>query len=111
MGQPIKNLNDYEKFFSKEITSLLTYINEDYIQTFPVKEITTEMFFSAALNMDSCMICKLFDCFLNSIAIMTIQNKLSAILQEQIITAIKPGRKVEYSKELNRFVLTQQTSN
>jgi len=104
MGQqPIKNIVNYEKYFSKELTDLLTYINEDYLQTFPMNEITTEMFFSAAFSVDNCMLYKLFDTFLNSIAMATIQTKLSSILQEQAITAIKPGRKIEYSKELKNL--------
>ena len=114
MGQPIKNIVDYERFFSKEINDLLSYISEDYLQTFPVKEITTEMFFSAAFTVDTCMIYRLFDCFLNSFAITSIQNKLSSLLQEQMITAIKPGRKIDYSKELkNLFTksLTECTEN
>lgn len=114
MGQPIKNIVDYERFFSKEMNDLLTYINEEYLSRFPVKEITTEMFFSAAFTVDTCMIYKLFDCFINSIALTSIQNKLSDLLQTQTITAIKPGRKIEYSKELKNLFnksVTECTEN
>ena len=114
MGQPIKNIVDYERFFSKEMNDLLTYINEDYLKTFPVREITTEMFFSAAFTVDTCMLYKLFDCFINSIALTSIQTKLSDLLQAQTITAIKPGRKIEYSKELKNLFsksLTECTEN
>ena len=51
MGQPIKNIVNYEKYFSKELTDLLTYIKEDLIKTFPIASIPMEMFFRFSTNL------------------------------------------------------------
>lgn len=103
MGQPIKNIVNYEKYFSKELTDLLTYIKEDLIKTFPIASIPTEMFFAAALSMQECMLYKVVNSYLNTFSISNLENKFNGVLQEKSLTTIKPGRTIEYSQELKNL--------
>ena len=100
MGQPIKNIVNYEKYFSKELTDLLTYIKEDLIKTFPIASIPMEMFFAAALSMQDSMLYKVVNSYLNTFSISNLENKFNGVLQEKSLTTIKPGRTIEYSQEL-----------
>lgn len=103
MGQPIKNIVNYEKYFSKELTDLLTYIKEDLIKTFPIATIPMEMFFAAALSMQDSMLYKVINSYLNTFSISNLENKFNGILQEKSLTTIKPGRTIEYSQELKNL--------
>lgn len=103
MGQPIKNIVNYEKYFSKELTDLLTYIKEDLIKTFPIASIPMEMFFAAALSMQECMLYKVVNSYLNTFSISNLENKFNGVLQEKSLTTIKPGRTIEYSQELKNL--------
>ena len=105
MGQPIKNIIDYEKRFSKEMKNLLSYVNSDFLEAHPVKEITIEMFFSAALLIDDSLLTKVLEGYLNSMMLNVLQNKISLILSETTLTALKPGRKIEYSQELKNLFI------
>lgn len=100
MGQPIKNIVNYEKYFSKELTDLLTYVKEDLIKTFPIASIPMEMFFAAALSMQDSMLYKVVNSYLNTFSISNLENKFNSVLQEKSLTTIKPGRTIEYSQEL-----------
>lgn len=103
MGQPIKNIVNYEKYFSKELTDLLTYIKEDLIKTFPIASIPMEMFFAAALSMQDSMLYKVVNSYLNTFSISNLENKFNSVLQEKSLTTIKPGRTIEYSQELKNL--------
>ena len=103
MGQPIKNIVNYEKYFSKELTDLLTYIKEDLIKTFPIVSIPMEMFFAAALSMQDSMLYKVVNSYLNTFSISNLENKFNSVLQEKSLTTIKPGRTIEYSQELKNL--------
>lgn len=103
MGQPIKNIVNYEKYFSKELTDLLTYIKEDLIKTFPIASIPMEMFFAAALSMQDSMLYKVVNSYLNTFSISNLENKFNGVLQEKSLTTIKPGRTIEYSQELKNL--------
>lgn len=103
MGQPIKNIVNYEKYFSKELTDLLTYIKEDLIKTFPIASIPLEMFFAAALSMQDSMLYKVVNSYLNTFSISNLENKFNSVLQEKSLTTIKPGRTIEYSQELKNL--------
>lgn len=103
MGQPIKNIVNYEKYFSKELTDLLTYIKEDLIKTFPITSIPMEMFFAAALSMQDSMLYKVVNSYLNTFSISNLENKFNGVLQEKSLTTIKPGRTIEYSQELKNL--------
>ena len=103
MGQPIKNIVNYEKYFSKELTDLLTYIKEDLIKTFPIASIPMEMFFAAALSMQDSMLYKVVNSYLNTFSISNLENKFNTVLQEKSLTTIKPGRTIEYSQELKNL--------
>lgn len=103
MGQPIKNTFNYEKYFSKELSELLLYIKEDLIKTLPMTIIPTEMFFAAALSSTDTMLYKVLNSYLNSFSIMNIENKFMGVLHEKTISAIKPGRTIEYSQELKNL--------
>ena len=103
MGQPIKNIVNYEKYFSKELTDLLTYIKEDLIKTFPIATIPMEMFFAAALSMQDSMLYKVVNSYLNTFSISNLENKFNSVLQEKSLTTIKPGRTIEYSQELKNL--------
>ena len=100
MGQPIKNIVNYEKFFSKELTDLLTYIKEDLFKTFPIATIPTEMFFAAALSLQETMLYKVVNSYLNTFSIANLENKFTGVLQEKTLSSIKPGRTIDYSQEL-----------
>ena len=103
MGQTIKNIVNYEKYFSKELTDLLTYIKEDLIKTFPIASIPMEMFFAAALSMQDSMLYKVVNSYLNTFSISNLENKFNSVLQEKSLTTIKPGRTIEYSQELKNL--------
>lgn len=103
MGQPIKNIVNYEKYFSKELTDLLTYIKEDLIKTFPIASIPMEMFFAAALSIQDSMLYKVVNSYLNTFSISNLENKFNSVLQEKSLTTIKPGRTIEYSQELKNL--------
>lgn len=103
MGQPIKNIVNYEKYFSKELTDLLTYIKEDLVKTFPIASIPLEMFFAAALSMQDSMLYKVVNSYLNTFSISNLENKFNSVLQEKSLTTIKPGRTIEYSQELKNL--------
>lgn len=103
MGQPIKNIVNYEKYFSKELTDLLTYIKEDLIKTFPIVSIPMEMFFAAALSIQDSMLYKVVNSYLNTFSISNLENKFNSVLQEKSLTTIKPGRTIEYSQELKNL--------
>ena len=103
MGQPIKNIVNYEKYFSKELTDLLTYIKEDLFKTFPIATIPTEMFFAAALSIQDSMLYKVVNSYLNTFSISNLENKFNSVLQEKSLTTIKPGRTIEYSQELKNL--------
>lgn len=103
MGQPIKNIVNYEKYFSKELTDLLTYIKEDLIKTFPIASIPMEMFFAAALSIQNSMLYKVVNSYLNTFSISNLENKFNSVLQEKSLTTIKPGRTIEYSQELKNL--------
>lgn len=103
MGQPIKNIVNYEKYFSKELTDLLTYIKEDMIKTFPIATIPMEMFFAAALSIQDSMLYKVVNSYLNTFSISNLENKFNSVLQEKSLTTIKPGRTIEYSQELKNL--------
>lgn len=103
MGQPIKNIVNYEKYFSKELTDLLTYIKEDLIKTFPITSIPMEMFFAAALSIQDSMLYKVVNSYLNTFSISNLENKFNSVLQEKSLTTIKPGRTIEYSQELKNL--------
>ena len=89
MGQPIKNIIDYEKRFSKEMKNLLSYVNSDFLEAHPVKEITIEMFFSAALLIDDSLLTKVLEGYLNSMMLNVLQNKISLILSELFLYTLK----------------------
>lgn len=103
MGQPIKNIVNYEKYFSKELTDLLTYIKEDLIKTFPIASIPMEMFFAAALSIQDSMLYKVVNSYLNTFSISNLENKFNSVLQEKSLTTIKPGRTIEYNQELKNL--------
>lgn len=103
MGQPIKNIVNYEKYFSTELTDLLTYIKTDFIKTFPMNNISIEMFFAAALLQKDTMLYRVINTFLNSFSITKIESKFNSILQEKSLTTIKPGRTIDFSQELKNL--------
>ena len=103
MGQPIKNIVNYEKYFSKELTDLLTYIKEDLIKTFPIASIPMEMFFAAALSIQDSMLYKVVNSYLNTYSISNLENKFNSKKKKKSLTTIKPGRTIEYSQELKNL--------
>ena len=103
MGQPIKNIVNYEKYFSKELTDLLTYIKEDMLKTLPMTGIPTEMFFAAALSIQDTILYKVINSYLNTFSITNLQNKFMGVLQEKSLSTIKPGRTVDYGQELKNL--------
>jgi ATP-dependent Clp protease ATP-binding subunit ClpA len=103
MGQPIKNIVNYEKYFSKELTDLLTYIKDDMLKTLPMTGIPTEMFFAAALSIQDTILYKVINSYLNTFSITNLQNKFMCVLQEKSLSTIKPGRTVDYGQELKNL--------
>lgn len=103
MGQPIKNTVNYEKYFSKELTDLLTYIKNDFLTSYPMSSITTEAFFAAALSQQDTMLYKVVNSYLNTFSITLLVDKFISIIQEKTLSAIKPGRNIDYSQELKNL--------
>lgn len=103
MGQPIKNIVNYEKFFSKELSDLLTYIKNDFLASYPMSSITTEAFFAAALSQQDTMLYKVVNSYLNTFSITLLVDKFIGIIQEKTLSVIKPGRTIDYSQELKNL--------
>jgi ATP-dependent Clp protease ATP-binding subunit ClpC len=103
MGQPIKNTVNYEKYFSKELTDLLTYIKNDFLTSYPMSSITTEAFFAAALSQQDTMLYKVVNSYLNTFSITLLVDKFIGIIQEKTLSVIKPGRTIDYSQELKNL--------
>ena len=105
MGQPIKNTFDIKKMFSNEMNHLIDDIYEHVLPNNPMSEILPEMFFMACLENEDCLLYKTVNSFVNQITINEIHDKLYTIVQDNSITAIKPGRKIDFSFELKTLML------
>lgn len=98
MAQPIKKqtLNPWN-FFSKELTTLISYITDEVAPVFGISEITPEVFVYAALDNNECMLYKALNSFLNSTDIMYIHDEIGNILikSDGII-----GGKVDFDRNM-----------
>ena len=98
MAQPIKKqtLNPWN-FFSKELTTLISYITDEVAPVFGISEITPEVFVYAALDNNDCMLYKAINSFLNSSDILYIHDEIGKILikSDGII-----GGKVDFDRNM-----------
>ena len=98
MAQPIKKqtLNPWN-FFSKELTTLISYITDEVAPVFSISEITPEVFVYAALDNNECMLYKALNSFLNSSDIAYIHDEIGNILTKSdgII-----GGKVDFDRNM-----------
>lgn len=112
MGQPIRNVLDFNKVFSNEMNHLINDIHEHVLPNNPMTEITPELFFMAGLENEDTMIYKTINSFLNSVVINEIHDYLYTIVQDTSITALRPGRKIDFSPELKSlFVRANEEKN
>lgn len=105
MGQPIRNILDFDKVFSNEMNNIINDINEHVLPNNPMSEITCEMFFMACLEDMDTMLYKTINGFLNSVIINEIHDRLYTLVQDMSLTALKPGRKIDFSPELKSLFL------
>ena len=102
--QPTGNKIDYEKSFSNELNKLLEKMRSTMLDEVPVKEITTEYFIVFALDQQDSMLYKATNGFLSSIAIEQLHDELYERIQPTTFSAIRPNKKVEYSKEFKHIM-------
>ena len=106
--QPIRKAVDFKRYYSNELNNLLNNMMSFVLNENPIGEITTEFFLMYALETQDCMLYKAVNSFLNSFIIDTIHNNLSLKVQDGLLSAIRPGRTIEYS---NEFVYYLSKSN
>lgn len=102
--QPFGTKIDYEKYFSNELNNLLSKMKETMLDEIPVAEISTTFFMVYALEQQDCMLYKAMNGFLNSLTIEKLHDKFYLKIQGSTLSAIRPGRKVEYSKEFKFYL-------
>lgn len=102
--QPIRKAVDFKRYYSNELNNLLDDMMTFVLNENPVSEITTEFFLMYALETRDCMLYKAVNTFLNSFIIDTIHNKLYLKVQDGLLSAIRPGRAVDYSNEFVNYL-------
>lgn len=105
-NQPVKKKFDYEKYFSKELKWLLTYIGTEVAGEISFTSLTFDIFFAAGLEQKDSMLYKAINGFLTSSSIDELHDKVLSLISDDT-TPIRPGRTIEYSSEMkNLFVLS-----
>jgi ATP-dependent Clp protease ATP-binding subunit ClpC len=102
--QPIKKAIDFKKYFSNELNNLLDNMMLSMANENPVSEITTEFFLMYALEAQDSMLYKAVNSFLNSFAIDNIHNTFYLKVQDTMLSAIRPGRTIDYSAEFTNYL-------
>ena len=102
--QPIRKSVDYKKYFSNELNGLLDDMMSSMHSENPVSEISTEFFLMFALESTDCMLYKAVNSFLNTFAIGKIHDKFYLSVQDESLSAIRPGRTIDYSQEFTKYL-------
>ena len=102
--QPIRKSVDYKKYFSNELNGLLDDMMSSMHSENPVSEISTEFFLMFALESTDCMLYKAVNSFLNTFAIGKIHDKFYLAVQDESLSAIRPGRTIDYSPEFTKYL-------
>lgn len=102
--QPIRKAVDFKRYFSNELNNLLDEMMSSVLNETPVCEITTEFFLMYALETKDCMLYKAVNSFLNSFIIDSIHDTLYLKIQDNLLSAIRPGRTIDYSNDLLNYL-------
>ena len=102
--QPIRKAVDFKRYYSNELNNLLNNMMSFVLNENPIGEITTDFFLMYALETQDCMLYKAVNSFLNSFIIDTIHNNLCLKVQDGLLSAIRPGRTIEYSNEFVNYL-------
>ena len=102
--QPIRKSIDYKKYFSNELNSLLSDMMSSMQSENPVSEITTDFFLMYALETSDCMLYKAVNSFLNTFVIGNIHDVFYLSVQDSLLSAIRPGRTIDYSSEFTKYL-------
>ena len=103
-NQPIKKKFDYEKYFSNELTGLLTYIASVWAGEVSFTSLTFDIFFTVALEQKDSMLYKALNGFLTSGSIDELHDKVMAMIADST-TPVRPGRVIEYSQEIKSIFI------
>jgi ATP-dependent Clp protease ATP-binding subunit ClpC len=107
--QPIKSTIDYEKLFSNELNNLLSNMKSSFLEEIPVEEISTEYFITYALSIHDCLLYKAVNSFCSSYSIDCIEESLNLKIQDESLSALRPGREVDYSKSFKDILSKSNT--
>lgn len=98
LNQPINNRKEYEKKYSKELKHFIKNAELEAYE-FPVSEITPDFFVLFGLETKDSMLYRALNTFLDSNDIIKIHDLIYPVINKNL-TALKPGRKINFSTEM-----------
>lgn len=104
-NQPVKKRIDYEKYFSNELKEVLEYAVSNLSDALQFNVLSFEVFFTAALENEDCMLYKAMNGFLSTSSIEEIHDSLYLSLSDFNVTPVRPGRMIDYSGALKNLFI------
>ena len=97
------NKSDFRNNYSKELSSVLEKIEDEFIYENPMPEISPEYFLEYTLSDKDTMLYQVLNTLIDSGLIENIHDEISSDLESSMISAIRPGRKIDYSPDMKLY--------